>query len=312
VTRQRIVIATLLLLAIVLVKSKTVRVDPISASKAASSKSSGPTMAAKKAPPAAPVGALSESAAGAMQALNGNDPEIERIYCLIQQKAQFLPTSGDVKIQVPRGKFAALYSSACPHDTYSIVELGQTTEQFRVMVDCRDATMETLMKLSESQWEIKDQESRPGEFNFAIAGPGNFLVYCPGEGFVLTRRGHFRYSHGKLENDDGCYLWRAADAENPGGAILTLPSPSEVLIGDCFAGSDQCVANVELTDPGITGMTYIDVDHISVSFEGLPAAGGRALIFSDALEDLDHRDRGHTGLIRWDSVPSLKFPITCK
>lgn len=310
-TAQRVLICVFLLFALLLIRSKIVRVDPISTSRAGTASKTEATLQAKRELADAKASTAPSQIISTASGATSNDPQLEKIFCAIQEKAPYVPLSGDVKIQFHGGKYAAVFSSGCPLDTYSVVTLGETAEDFRVVVDCRDATMETLVKLADVQWSINDRIAPAGELNFAIAGPGNFLVYCPGEGFVLTRRGHFRYDDGNLLSDDGCYLWRAPDEANPGGGLLTLPSANEVLIGDCFAGSDQCIANIELTDPGVTALNYIDPTHMAVNFESLPAIGGRALIFNDSLEDLDNDHRGHTGLHRWDYTPSLKFPISC-
>ena len=241
------------------------------------------------------------------------------MYCLIQKKTPEITLTGDVKIEFNSygpypdglGQYAWIYSSDCPEDKHSLVKINKEGH-VEVAIDCKDATLEQLSSEEGIQWTISETVAEPGQYNFAINGPGQFLVYCPIEGFHLTRRGQFTLHEGLLGDVHGCFLWQNGDEINPKGGPVTLIDPDDQLNDDgCFKNSKQCVAMMDFKDPAVQDFKYKDSTLFSVNFEGDLKKTTRSQILTNSLEDLDNPERGLTGISKWAFIPSLEFSINC-
>jgi hypothetical protein len=252
--------------------------------------------------------------------IKDDDMSDVKAYCMLEEKVPSIPLGGDVKIVHGKygnypdelGLFIWVYSSQCPANTYSIVNINYKDELASV-IDCRDSSLSELAAHSAVQWSIDDVVAIEGLYDFAISGPGYFLVYCPSEGFHLTREGEFHWSRGFLENREGCFLWHNGDVSNPLGGPVFLDEVSDKLEPDgCFKNSKQCVAMLDLKDPMVKQFQYVDPTHFFVTIEGDLKKSTRSQIYSNARERLDDPERGPTGIRKWESIESLKFPIDCK
>jgi len=137
----------------------------------------------------------------------------ERVFCMLKSATTKITLGGDVKI-VSRGPYppddkilAWVYSSQCPDNFYSVVKINKAGE-VETEIDCHETTLEELSKESSLQWNVDEHAAELDSFNFAISGHGQFLVYCPEEKkFFLTRRGHFEFNEGLLQDVHGYHTW---------------------------------------------------------------------------------------------------------
>ena len=243
----------------------------------------------------------------------------KEIYFLISKKSS-ITMSGDIKIQSGHygllpdglGTYAFVRSSQCPDNKYSIVRIDKNGV-IESELDCQFASIEDIITRSGvTQWNIDKKEPKVGEYNFALLGPGQFLVLCPHSGFQLTRRGHFILQAGLLRDDQGCFLYHNGDKLNPQGGPITLNnSQDELQKNGCFENSKQCIAQIDLQDPIIQNITYKNAKNLLVNFEGNLKNTTRSSVLSNALEQLDTNLRGPTGIGNWDYIESLDFPINC-
>lgn len=242
------------------------------------------------------------------------------VYCLVSKKTS-ITLSGDIKIQSGHygnypngfGTYAFVRSSQCPDNKYSIVKIDKNGDVEKEL-DCQFASIEEIVVQSGvTQWNLEKKEPKIGEYNFALLGPGQFLVLCPTSGFQLTRRGHFVSHEGLLRDDQGCFLWHNGDRLKPNGGPITLGATQDKLNKNgCFEKSKQCIAQIDLSDPIIKNITYKDAKNLLVDFDGDLKKTTRSEVLSNALEQLDTVFRGPTGIGNWDYVESLEFPISCE
>ncbi|OFZ12151.1 MAG: hypothetical protein A2Z20_01495 [Bdellovibrionales bacterium RBG_16_40_8] len=241
------------------------------------------------------------------------------VYCLIEKTTPYIPLGGEVKIvhgeynEYPNGLgvYAWIYSSQCPTETYSIVRID-SKNKVETAIDCKNTSFEELVAESGLQWNVDEVMGLAGQYNFAISGPGQFLVYCPNLGFHLSREGQFHFSNGLLEDSHGCFLWQNGDNINPQGGPITLENDSDELNNEgCFKNSGQCVAILDFKDQLVKQFQYVGPDLFSVEIDGDLKQTTRSRIFSNALERLDDPERGSTGIQKWESIENMKFPINC-
>ena len=243
------------------------------------------------------------------------------VYCKLEEAKAAITMSGDIKIQfgqygnypIEYGQYAFVYSSTCPKDRYSVVRFDKYGN-IKTELDCQTASMEDLAKVSSvTQWSLKETQSKSNEYNFALLNIGQLLVLCPDQGFQLTRVGHFVLNNGMLMNSDGCYLWHNGDELNPNGAPIVLKIKNDKLKEDgCFKFSKQCIATMDTEDKVVTSLKYIDSLRSGVDFNGDLKKTKRPIFYANAVEMLNSKERGPTGIVNWQYVSSLKFPIDCR
>ncbi|MBC7457863.1 MAG: hypothetical protein H7235_06265 [Bdellovibrionaceae bacterium] len=245
---------------------------------------------------------------------------IIEIYCLLSKNSS-ITLSGDIKIQsghygeYPNGMGTYVYvrSSQCPDDKYSVLRIDKNNH-IESQLDCQYANFEDILKTIDTPvWPIVKKEIIDGEYNFALLGPSQFLTYCPPTGFQLTRRGHFIFDKGMLRNDLGCFLWNNGDELNAHGPVVLANTKDSINASGCFINAKQCIAQLDFTDSVVQKIRFRDSNNIEIDFYGdLKNNTTRSVVQSDAVEQLDTYRRGPTGILNWDYVESLQFPIKCE